>query len=473
MNTEVLDRPTVAEQTPSAIATNITSVQGEVAKFDKIAAGLAAIEAAHPKNVIVDAINTPAGMRSAESAWRAWRGPRLEVEKARKAAKAPVLALGKAIDTFAAELEAKLSAGEDHYKAQITAEEERRAAEKAEAARKEAERLDGLRLEVDAILAGWLDRCKTDGMTADRVQAGITALTAAAMPDVHGLQDVATHWDSAKLLTLGKMERIRLDLERAELQAQRDEQARQDAERAKQQAAELQKARDESARITSATRRISEIHAAATGHDKATAWELFEAITAVEALDVSAAQYQEFAAAAETAQASTLAALRAKHSAAVAREDEQAKAAELAAQRAESERLERLADENRQRLAAEAVEPRIVIVGDMRPEKAAHINALVQQRIATREAADAAPVEELAPETVDPDLVLAAAEQEPAPAEPDEDRAFMRTMTLCMEALAMLGRDGDASYWRDAHTQALTEAVDAFAAQGQRLEVRV
>ena len=154
MTTDTLDFPSIetvpmpatapapqAAAKTTAIADSISAVHGEVAKFDQIAAGLARIEAAHPKNVIVADIATSAGFKVAETGWRAYRNPRLEVERARKAAKAPVLALGKAIDTFAGELETRLRDGEDHYKAQIDAEETRRAAEKAEAARVEAERM--------------------------------------------------------------------------------------------------------------------------------------------------------------------------------------------------------------------------------------------------------------------------------------------------------------------------------------------
>jgi len=329
MNTEVLDRPTVAEQTPSAIATNIVTVQGEVAKFDKIAAGLAAIEAAHPKNVIVDAINTPAGMRSAEAAWRAWRGPRLEVEKARKAAKAPVLALGKAIDSFAAELETKLLAGEDHYKAQITAEEERRAAVKAEEERKERERI-GMHQAGIATIRAYLEHCRQPGMTAARVANGIASLAALTFPP-EKWQEYAVPAANAQCETLEAMRKLQ-----AELQAREDEAARLEAQRIEQARvqAELDAQRAELAR----------------------------------------------------------------------------QAAELAAQRAESERLERLADENRKRLAADA--HRAAVRDDLLKvallPNPAHAWADADPDAATSQPTQAAP------ETVDPDLVLAAADETPA-----------------------------------------------------------
>lgn len=122
---------------PNAISASITKVQGEVAAFDKIAAGIASIAKAHPKDLVID-VTTTAGMRSAIAARAAWREPRIAVEKARKAAKAPVLDLGKQIDSFAAGLESQLREGEDNYDRQIKAEEARKEVEKA--AKAEAER---------------------------------------------------------------------------------------------------------------------------------------------------------------------------------------------------------------------------------------------------------------------------------------------------------------------------------------------
>lgn len=120
------------------IAAGITGVQSAVTTFDSIAAGLAQIEAAHPKDVIVGDIQTTKGMQRAIESRAAWREPRLRVERIRKEAKQPVLELGRAIDAFAADLTEKLRVGEDHYDAQIKAEERRKAEEKA--AREEAER---------------------------------------------------------------------------------------------------------------------------------------------------------------------------------------------------------------------------------------------------------------------------------------------------------------------------------------------
>jgi hypothetical protein len=106
----------------------------------------------------------------------------------------------------------------------------------------------------------------------------------------------------------------------------------------KRRAAEkAERERIEAARLDRHRRAINEIRAAATGHAAANAATLAEAITAVVALDVSPSRYDEFAPAAQQAQADTLDALRRLHAAAVERE---AEAARLDAERARLARVE-------------------------------------------------------------------------------------------------------------------------------------
>lgn len=135
------------EPPKTEITLSLEAVQGEVSKFDQIGAGLAELERLHPKDVVFD-VTTPQGMDEAIVARRAWREPRIAVEKARKAAKAPVLELGKRIDRFAGDLEVKLRDGEDHYDRQIQAEEDRREAIRAEKLRAEAEKIAAVRRQI-------------------------------------------------------------------------------------------------------------------------------------------------------------------------------------------------------------------------------------------------------------------------------------------------------------------------------------
>ena len=232
----VLEFPPIAEpaavEKTNAITASIGVVQGEVAKFDAIAAGLAAIERAHPKDVLVAAINTPAGMKLAEGAWRAYRNPRLDVEKARKAAKTPVLALGRAIDEFAGGLESRLREGEDHYKAQIDAEEERKAVARAEAARVEAERIAKHHAGILTIRS-YLTRSQAPDMTAARIAAGMEMLRAIEIgPD---WQEFAVEAANAQCGTLESMRLLHAQAASREAEAQRQEAIR--IENARQAAA--------------------------------------------------------------------------------------------------------------------------------------------------------------------------------------------------------------------------------------------
>jgi len=126
---------------------------------------------------------------------------------------------------------------------------------------------------------------------------------------------------NAQCETLEGLRTLQATLKAREEEAARLEEQRrqQEAERAEleRQAAEL---RAEKARIDRLQAMVAEIRAAATGHDNASAADLYEARIAVAALDVSEAVYAEFAALAAAAQASTLAVLEKLHGEAEARE---------------------------------------------------------------------------------------------------------------------------------------------------------
>lgn len=235
---------TTAAPDGAVIKTSIESVQGAVASFDKIAAGLAAIEAAHPKDVVVDC-TTVAGMRHALFARAAWRDPRIAVEKARKEAKAPVLALGKQIDAFAAGLETQLRLGEDHYDAQIKAEEARKEAERQERARKEMARIAGHQERIGQIKGTLL---KAAGAPSYVIAADIDDL--AAMDDGPSFEEFADQARLAKAETLARLSEMhaaavareaaeaKAKADREELERLRLEQAERDRKERERVAAE-------------------------------------------------------------------------------------------------------------------------------------------------------------------------------------------------------------------------------------------
>lgn len=243
------------------IKTSIGKVQGEIAAFDKIAAGIAAIEKAHPKDLAIDVTST-AGMKLAVTARAAWRDPRIAVEKARKAAKAPVLELGKQIDSFAGSLEARLREGEANYDEQIKAEETRKEAERA--ARAEAERL---RISRHHAVIQYLRGIPADvaGAPTAKIASEIAQLEALDITD--SLEEFQGQAQLAKDETLDKLREMQADAldreaeqarvkaeqeaaaaalaaERAELERLRAEQAERERIAAAAQAEEQRKARE-------------------------------------------------------------------------------------------------------------------------------------------------------------------------------------------------------------------------------------
>ncbi len=123
------DEPKLSERTAIAIRENLSRVETALAEFDRVSAGLADLAARYPVDLVYD-VSTGKGMAEAVAHRAAWRDPRINVEKFRKTAKAPVLALGKDIDARAAWLDEQLRIGEDAVDAQIQAELSRKEAVK-------------------------------------------------------------------------------------------------------------------------------------------------------------------------------------------------------------------------------------------------------------------------------------------------------------------------------------------------------
>lgn len=117
------------------MSTELNEVTQAVAEFDRVSAGLAALRQQYG-NVVYD-VSTTAGMTDAKAARAAIREPRYEIERIRKAAKAPILALGKKLDNEAARITRELEKLELPIDEAIKAEEDRKELERQ--ARIEAE----------------------------------------------------------------------------------------------------------------------------------------------------------------------------------------------------------------------------------------------------------------------------------------------------------------------------------------------
>lgn len=120
-----------------------------LANFDRVAAGLALLEK-NFKGVLYE-VDTPLGMAHAKAARAQIREPRYEVERLRKDAKAPILALGKRLDAEATRITNALLTLENPIDEQIKAEEARIAQEKIDRANAEAARVANIQRLIDGI----------------------------------------------------------------------------------------------------------------------------------------------------------------------------------------------------------------------------------------------------------------------------------------------------------------------------------
>lgn len=301
----------IEQQTPNATAVairkSLEQIDGALAEFEKIEAGFAELEAAHPSNLACD-VTTTKGMKEAIAGRAAWRDPRVATEKARKAGKAPVLALGRDLDARAAAITERLEAGEANYDDQIKVEEKRKAAEAetkrlAEVTRRERnsaalaairQRAFDVQGKTASAISGAIVALHTDEVASFSIDSDYKALEKIAIDETREklremhqaaiereAEDAARKAEAealakerAELAKLRAEQEARDNAARAELAAQqraadearakadnearalRDaEEARQRAERAEQQAkldaerAELRKAQDEADRV--------------------------------------------------------------------------------------------------------------------------------------------------------------------------------------------------------------------------------
>jgi DNA repair exonuclease SbcCD ATPase subunit len=330
---------------PLDLSTALEKVTQEIAVFDRLNAGIAQLEAEHPSNLVID-VTTPAGMKEAIKARAAWRDPRVSVEKARKVAKAPILALGRQLDTFAESIEKRLRVGEDNYNAQIKVETERQEAIKAEAKAREEARVQAIR---DRIAMKFTSRPGAMfGASAADLDAAIRAVVAESvtaevffelLPDAQAAQDRA-------LVTLRDMHDKQSDRERAEAEQKRiaEENARQAAkladeraefEKLQAQAKREQEERERQERIARETREAAEREAREAREAEIRKRE--DAIRAEQKrLDDARRAEEDAKAAAERKRLDDEAA--AQRAAAAAKAEEERKAAE-AARIAEEERI--------------------------------------------------------------------------------------------------------------------------------------
>lgn len=110
------------------MSTELETVSKALVDIDAVSAGIADLRKRFDGAIFE--VATATGMDDAKAARLAIRTPRYEVERIRKAAKAPILALGKKLDAEAARIESELLKIEQPIDQQIKAEEDRKEREK-------------------------------------------------------------------------------------------------------------------------------------------------------------------------------------------------------------------------------------------------------------------------------------------------------------------------------------------------------
>lgn len=110
------------------MSTELEVVSKALTDINAVSTGIAGLKAQY--GGVVYEVVTTAGMDEAKAARLAVRTPRYEVERIRKAAKAPILALGKKLDAEAARIESELLKIEGPIDQQIKVEEARKETER-------------------------------------------------------------------------------------------------------------------------------------------------------------------------------------------------------------------------------------------------------------------------------------------------------------------------------------------------------
>lgn len=247
------------------MTTDIETVTTALADFDKIAAGLAALTKNYG-GVLYD-VQTTAGMEAAKAARATIRKPRYEIESIRKGAKAPLLAIGKRLDSEAARITVELMKLEEPIDTQIKTEEGRKEREKAERIAAETARVQGIHARIDAlrslpvkaanrtpdqiaVLIAEAEAIVIDDSYAEFIESARQA-HAASVAALHGLHGMAVQQEAEQArIAAERVELARLRAEQEERNAA--ERARQEEERRAREAEErkAQEARDkEAARV--------------------------------------------------------------------------------------------------------------------------------------------------------------------------------------------------------------------------------
>jgi colicin import membrane protein len=215
------------------MSTAIVEVQTAVAEFDRVAAGIAELKQSYG-GVVYD-VAIADGMKAAKDARAAIREPRYEIERVRTKAKAPILKLGKELDTRAKQITDDLLAIENPIDQQIKNEEARKEREKQARAEAEQRRVQA-HLDRITYLNGSPNLSSLDdpALIAEHISDLESEVVDESMEEYRERADAAKATGIARLQALhaASVERVaeaaRIKAEREELAKLRAEQAERD-----------------------------------------------------------------------------------------------------------------------------------------------------------------------------------------------------------------------------------------------------
>ncbi len=232
------------------MSTELVAVQTAVEEFDRVAAGLADLQARYA-NVVFD-VSTTAGLEEAKTARAIIREPRYAVERLRANAKAPILALGRSLDTRAKEITAEILRIEAPIDGQIKTEEARKEAEKQAKIAAEIKRVADLQARV-AELRGCMTLTAASGSRL--IAEHIVDLENIPIDD--SFQEYVDQAVAAKEAGVARLRTLHIaalehEAEQERIRAEREELERLRAAEEQRQAAERQRIAEENRRALAA-----------------------------------------------------------------------------------------------------------------------------------------------------------------------------------------------------------------------------
>jgi hypothetical protein len=231
------------------LQTSLDEVTNAVAEFSKVQAGLSELREKYEK--VIFPVDTTDGMKDAKEARQAIRGPRYEVERIRKEAKAPILSLGRQLDSKAKEITDALLAIEEPIDLSIKHEEGRKERERQAKIEAEQKRVESIQERITEI-RGALPAVNSFGAPSSEKVAEFIADVEKIIVD-ESFDEFRQQAEDAKAATLATLrelhkssiereaEQERIAAERAELENLRAKMAEQEAKaRADREAAEAE-----------------------------------------------------------------------------------------------------------------------------------------------------------------------------------------------------------------------------------------